>query len=70
MRRLMSFVTGNNRANSGGGGDGKNPVQDREVGTLRRRSSVDENTVLLTTGVAPVADYGDGLNGSPTSSNN
>ena len=39
-----------------------NPVADRTVGTLRRRSSVDEDTILLTTGVT-VADYGDGGGG-------
>eukprot|EP00903_Cladosiphon_okamuranus_P012927 g12070.t1 len=37
--------------------DNPNPVADRVVGTLRRRSSVDEDTILLTTGVT-AANYG------------
>lgn len=49
--------------------DSPNPVADRVVGTLRRRSSVDEDTILLTTGVT-AANYGGGDLGADESNSN
>ncbi|CAM9172126.1 unnamed protein product [Ectocarpus fasciculatus] len=65
MRRLLRFVRGNN---SGTGGQpvpqssshllAGNPLQDRVVETLQRSSSVDEDTILMTTVDGGLPNYG------------
>lgn len=65
MRRLLRFVRGNN---SGTGSQpapqssshllAGNPLQDRVVETLQRASSVDEDTILMTTVDGRLPNYG------------